>query len=70
MHYGFGGIGMIAIWIAVIAIIAVLVKSFLGSARTGESRSSTPLEILKKRYASGEITRDEFEEKKTDLRGI
>lgn len=69
MHYGFGGLGMITVWIVIIAVIAVLVKGFWGSGRTGESRSSTPLELLKRRYASGEITRDEFEEKKRDLIG-
>lgn len=33
-----------------------------------ESRDSeTPLEIVKKRYAKGEITKDEYEELKRDL---
>jgi putative membrane protein len=29
--------------------------------------SETPLEIIKKRYAKGEITKDEFDELKRDL---
>ena len=71
MHYGFGGFGgfgMIIVWIIIIAVIVVLARGFLGSVRRDESVSSTPLEILKKRYASGEITKSEFEEKKRDLR--
>ncbi len=35
---------------------------------TGETRKTeTPLEVLKKRYASGEITKEEFDQMKKDL---
>ena len=35
--------------------------------RIGEPRQENPLDILKARYARGEINKEEFEEKKRDL---
>ncbi len=67
MHFGFGGIGMILFWVAVIAVIIVLAKLLIDSTRNRDTRSKTPLQILEDRYAAGEIGRDEFEEKKQDL---
>ncbi len=64
----FGGGWMIIFWIGLIVGAFFLVKYLVdqnGSNSTGEE--STPLEILKRRYASGEITKDEFEQKKKDL---
>ena len=38
--------------------------------RTGPAQTSqTPLEILKARYAGGEITREEYEQLRRDLEG-
>jgi putative membrane protein len=68
MHFGFGGFGMILFWIAFVAVILILIRVFVnGTSGRKEYRSKTPLDILKERYAAGEISRDQFEEKKRDL---
>jgi putative membrane protein len=36
----------------------------------GPAQGESALEILKKRYARGEINKEEFEQKKKDLSGI
>jgi len=63
---GFGGIFMILFWVLIIVGIIYLVKIVVGGTNTGEKKEDA-LEILKKRYARGEISREEFEEKKKDL---
>jgi putative membrane protein len=56
---GFGWLFMILFWVLVIAGVAALIK-WLGS-------SSTPLEILKARYARGEIGKEEYERMRREL---
>lgn len=65
---GFGMISMVLFWVLVILGIVILVKSIAAST-TGADRTpaKTALDILKERYARGEIGRDEFEQKKRDL---
>ena len=55
-------------WIILLAIIAALYLIFKNNRTPGEHfRSEAPLDILKKRFASGEITKEEFEERKKVL---
>jgi len=66
---GFGmGLGMWIFWILLIVIVIALVKMFAGrvSGSTTASRES-PLEILKGRYARGEIDEEEFERRRKEL---
>jgi putative membrane protein len=61
---------MITFWVAVIVGIILLIRWLIIAKRTtshGTSSSDSSLEILKKRYARGEINKEEFEEKKRDL---
>ena len=65
---GFGWIWMIIIWVAIIAGVVWAVRAIAGSndSRPHYSEESA-LDILKKRYARGEIGHEEFEEKKRVL---
>jgi putative membrane protein len=67
-NQGFMGVFMWIFWIAVVVGIIFLVKWIIMQSRPGEQkREEPPLEILKKRYARGEIDKEEFEQKKKDL---
>lgn len=68
--YGYGvvGYGMLIFgfifWLLILIGLILLIKYLWeGGARKEESA----LELLKKRYARGEISKEEFEEKKKDL---
>jgi len=66
-----GGPVMILFWILVIVGVVLLIRWAVRSGgRGGEDRERTrdPLTILKERYAKGEITREEFERIKADLK--
>ncbi|UCF77319.1 MAG: SHOCT domain-containing protein [Betaproteobacteria bacterium] len=66
----FGAVHMILWWVLIILGIVVLIKwLFGGSSRRESGTSDRAIEILKERYARGEIGKDEFEQKRRDLSG-
>jgi putative membrane protein len=68
--WGFGLIGMVLWWVLIVLGIVLLAKwLFSGGLGAGRASGDRALEILKERYARGEIDKQEFEEKKRDLRG-
>lgn len=81
MMSGWGGgwtswtmyLGMIAFWVGVVALVIWGVKALAGptAARSEPQASQVSLEsaadVLKRRYAAGEIDAAEFEQKRRDL---
>jgi putative membrane protein len=67
MGYGFGGIFMLLWWVLIIIGVIMLVKWLSHPHPTGEHGGSKPLDILKERYARGEIDEQEFKKRKQDL---
>ena len=59
-----GWLMMPLFWGGIILLVVWLVREVSG---TNSSQSNRALEILKERYAKGEISQEEFEAKKKDL---
>jgi len=68
---GMGGLGMLLVWALVIAGVVWAVRAASGPSQhyPPPTLPDTALDILKKRYARGEITKEQFEEMKRDLEG-
>lgn len=62
----FGWLFMILFWAAIILLIIWLYRQIRGPAPA--AAGETALDILKKRYASGEITKDQYDEMKKELK--
>lgn len=62
--FGIGHMSMMLLWIVIIGVVLWLLFSPKG---TSLVQRETPLEIAKKRYAKGEITREELDNIKQNL---
>ncbi|MFO7801575.1 MAG: SHOCT domain-containing protein [Desulfovermiculus sp.] len=62
---------MIFFWVLIILAVIILIVLISKSRRSRTSSNSsgreTPLDIIKKRYARGELSKEEFERMKQDL---
>ena len=73
MMIGGGGMGiiMILVWVAVIAVIALVISGILSGRRSTDGsanpRRPDALDILKSRYARGEIDREQYQAMKHEL---
>ncbi|HAF27888.1 MAG: SHOCT domain-containing protein [Lutibacter sp.] len=64
MHGDYWGMGW-GMWI--IPVLFVVLIIFLTRNNNVQSQNETPLGILKKRYAKGEITKEQYEEMKKNI---
>lgn len=71
---GIGAVFMILFWIVVVVLVVSLIRSagWRRAWRDGMHpwdypAKNTPLDILKERYAKGEITKEQLEQMKKDL---
>lgn len=62
----FGWTMMITFWGAIVALVVWVIRS---AAASPSRPTSNALEILERRFAAGEIDRDEFEERRALLQG-
>ncbi|PIR45969.1 MAG: electron transporter RnfE [Candidatus Vogelbacteria bacterium CG10_big_fil_rev_8_21_14_0_10_49_38] len=63
-----GGLMMVFFWVLIATLIIWITREVSGRRSDSASVSTTQaLDILKERYAKGEIDREEFERKKKDL---
>jgi putative membrane protein len=70
--FGLGILAMLIFWVVIVMIVVALVRWASGHKHgcwheKEKSSTNNAIEILKERYAKGEINKEEFEIKKKDL---
>ena len=68
MMIGWGFIGMLLVFLLMVLVIVLIVTGLRWTWRHEEPTRGNALEILKQRYARGEIEKEEFERTKDDLK--
>lgn len=68
MMGGFGGMGLMSLaWIVVLGLIIWAIVATVRHSAESSGSPNSALDVLKRRYARAEITREEYEEKKKNL---
>jgi len=67
MNWGWGGGLMMILWILVIAALIFWIVRAIQRNGNQQYQPESAIDILKKRYARGEISKEEFEERKKNL---
>lgn len=70
-HMGFGGIWMLLSSVALVLLVLWLVRALFPdfSREDGDAGADASMNVLRERFARGEIGADEFEERRTVLQG-
>lgn len=70
-HEGFGWFAVFGglFWLLILGLIVYLIVSLVTPTRERRLHDEDPLEIAKRRYARGDISREEFERIRSDLTG-
>ncbi len=68
LAFAFGGLVRFALLAVVVALVFLVLRPHTEAPRP-PSGPESPQDILKRRYASGELTRDQFEQMRRDLQG-
>lgn len=63
----FGGGFMWIFWILLIVLVVWVLKTATGAGTNNSHEKESPLDILKKRYASGEIDESEYQRRRKEL---
>ena len=64
---GMFGLGLVGL-VVVVILIFLIFQNTRSSSDSNRKRGDDPLEILKKRYAKGEISGDDYQKMKEDLK--
>lgn len=68
MNWGWGGGIMMVFWVVlIIALIYWIIRAANRNSSQQSLQSESAMDILKKRYARGELSKEEFEMRKKDL---
>ena len=63
----FGGLFMLVFWGAVIGLLVMLVRYLAAGETSARPSGESPREILDRRFATGEIGKDEYEARRKAL---
>lgn len=65
--YGYGGMFMGILFIILVGVAVYFLVQYLRTRDVAGQIQETPIDILKKRYAKGELTKEDFDRMKNEL---
>lgn len=66
---GWGFVWMILSWALIVAIVVFVIRAFSQGSSGSSDRDQDPLKILDERFARGEISEEEYRERRRVLQG-